>query len=636
MGHLLHFLVGALLPGAGRSSLGADGVVFFGMVGKKAVNLRTLLKPFLPICPRASVRGFCRRGLVWAVLALAFPRLCAGEDETGKDWFVDIAAASGLDFVHFNGMSGRFYYPEVNGPGAALFDYDNDGDLDIYLVQGDILGPGKTLEDALNPPPRSPPRDRLYRNDLQIKADGSRQPHFSDVTEQSGIRARGFGVGVTVADYDRDGWLDLYLTRFGSNQMWRNQGDGSFREVTGETGTGDEGWGFSASFFDFDRDGWLDLYLTNYLKYDFSLHKNCITHTGAQDYCGPNSYADKPDRLYRNLGNGKFEDVSQKAGIQKLTGSGMGVVAGDFNRDGWPDLYVANDGDANFLWINQKNGTFADGALLSGVALNANGDAEAGMGLARGDYDGDGLEDLLVTHLAGETHTLYRNLGDGFFEDVTHASGLGASTLWATGWGAGWLDYDLDGRLDLLVVNGAVKALDALVQRKDPYPLHQPNQLFHNEGGGRLVEVSAKAGAAFGLSEVSRGAAFGDVDNDGDTDVLIINNAGPLRLLMNRVGDGSRWLGIRAVEGKPARDVLGARIALERKGSPTLWRWVAGDGSYLSGHDVRIRLGLGQSSQRATLRILWPTGETEIWTGLKADRYHILRKGGGKKVASLP
>ncbi len=567
--------------------------------------------------------------LVLAFGGSAFIR--AADGDGGSDWFEDAASASGLDFVHFNGMTGEFYYPEVNGPGAALFDYDKDGDLDVYFVQGTLLGPGKTMKDARLPPRKPPMGDRLFRNDLGVGPDGKRDLRFVDVTEASGIRAEGFGVGVAVGDFDRDGWPDLYLTRFGKNQLWRNQGDGSFRDVTETSGTGDEAWSFSATFFDFDRDGWLDLYVTNYLEYDFPLHKNCITLTGAQDYCGPDSYADKPDRLYRNLGNGKFEDVSQSAGIQKATGSGMGVVAADFNGDDWPDLYVANDGDANFLWINQKNGGFQNEALIAGVALNANGDAEAGMGLAHGDWDGDGLADILVTHLDSETHTLYRNLGDGFFEDVTQPSGLGVATRWATGWGAGWLDYDLDGRLDLLVVNGAVRALDALIQKKDPYPLHQPNQLFHNAGGGRLAEVTARAGKAFQLSEVSRGAAFGDMDNDGDSDVLICNNAGPTRLLLNRVADGKPWLGIRALAGKPALDALGARIALEREGQPTLWRWVATDGSYLSANDPRVIFGLGSSTNSAVIRIFWPSGQVETWNGLASNRYHELQEGSGAK-----
>ena len=537
------------------------------------------------------------------------------------DLFVEKSKLLGVDFQHFNGMTGTFFYPEINGPGGALFDYDNDGDLDLYLVQG-AAQDGKT--------PSAPPTDKLYRNDLKIMGDGSRILHFTDVTAQSGITATGYGFGASTGDYNNDGWTDLYITQYGANQLWKNMGDGSFSDVTETAGVGDARWSTSATFLDYDKDGRTDLFVTNYLQYDASNHKTCVTSSGIQDYCGPKSYPDAQDRLYRNLGNGRFEDVTVKAGVHKAFGAGMGVVAADFNGDGWPDLYVANDADPNQLWINQKNGTFVDDALLAGCAVNSFGQNEAGMGVAAADFNSDGSEDLIVTHLTGETHTLYRNDGTGLFEDHTLQTGLGTTSLEATGWGVAFFDYDNDSRLDLLVANGAVEAIDQLVHAKDPYPFHQLNQLFRNVDGSRFEDVTSSAGPAFQLSEVSRGAAFGDLDNDGDTDVVIINNNGPARILINQVGSSKNWLGLNAVDGPQNRSAIGTRICLNLKGGRKLWRRVAVDGSYLSSSDPRVLFGLDGEKKIEGVRVIWPDGREELWPHLSVNQYHTLRKGGGK------
>ena len=425
--------------------------------------------------------------------------------EHDGDWFVDRAAESGLDFVHVNGMSGRFYQPEMMGPGVGLLDYDNDGDLDVYLVQGGRLGDGDPL---LPPPAGQPPGDRLYRNDLEAGPGGERRLRFTDVTNEAGIAARGYGMGVAAGDYDNDGSVDLYLTRFGPNQMYRNQGDGTFADVSAETGTAGSGWSVPAAFFDYDRDGWLDLFVGNYLNYTQESHWQCFAPSGPADYCPPEVSPAQPDRLYRNLGDGTFADVTLQAGMGREFGPGLGARASDYDNDGWLDLFVANDQRENQLWINQRDGTFRNRALLWGTALGATGVAKADMGVDAGDFDNDGDEDLFVTELAGQGSTLYVNDG-GMFRDQSAGRGIRAASLPYTGFGAGWLDIDNDGWLDVVAVNGTV-TLDLEAYGPDnPFALQQRNQVFRNRGGARFEDVTERAGAAFALSEVSRGAAFG-------------------------------------------------------------------------------------------------------------------------------
>jgi hypothetical protein len=308
-----------------------------------------------------------------------------------QEWFVDAAMEAGIDFVHFNGMSGEFYFPEHMAPGVGLLDYDNDGDLDVYLVQGQMLGEGKTPGDALIPPKGPlPPRDRLYRNDLQVQPDGTRTLRFRDVTEESRIDGRGFGMGVATGDFDNDGWVDLYVTRFGPNQLFRNNGDGTFTNRSRQSGTDDSAWGVSAAFVDIDRDGWLDLYVGNYLQYSLDIDRRCANPAGSRDYCHPAVYRAQPDVLYRNQGDGTFVDITEKAQLSGTYGPALGVATADYNGDGWMDIYVANDGQENQLWINQRDGTFNNTALLAGVAVPEHGRAEASMGVDAGDFDNDG------------------------------------------------------------------------------------------------------------------------------------------------------------------------------------------------------------------------------------------------------
>ena len=396
--------------------------------------------------------------------------------------FIDEAAQTGLDFVHFNGMSGELYYMENMGSGVALLDYDSDGDLDVYLVQGHMIGKGRTVADAIFPPAAdSPLTDRLFRNDLSLDPAGRPIPRFVDVTESAGIVGDGYGMGVATGDYDNDGAIDIYVTNFGSNQLWRNSGDGTFTQRLSESGTDDSRWSVSAAFWDFDRDGWLDLYVGNYVEYRLATDRRCVSSTGAPDYCGPLAYEPVFDSLFRNRGDGTFEDVTESAGLlSEPPGGGLGVTSGDFDGDGWLDLYVANDMTPNQLWMNQRDGSFRNDALFAGCAVNAEGKAEASMGVDAGDFDRDGDLDLFMAHLTGETNTLYLNDGTGIFRDQTLLAGLGNPTGDFTGFGAAWFDFDNDSHLDLMAVNGSVRSIPALVQAGDPYPLHQPNQLFHN------------------------------------------------------------------------------------------------------------------------------------------------------------
>jgi len=540
--------------------------------------------------------------------------------------FNDVAEQAGLRFRHYNGMTGKFYLPEITGSGAALFDFDNDGDLDVFLVQGNVLEPSTKPTDTLFPwrGPESP-RGKLFRNDLTIAKDGSRSVSFTDVTQQSGIVATGYGMGAAVGDINNDGLPDLYLTNLGSNQMYLNKGGGKFVDVTKESGTDDPRWSTSASFFDYDHDGWLDLMIVNYADFSVTNSPNCYAATTARDYCTPRVFRAPGNRLLHNKGNGVFEDVTVTAGVNKEFGHGLGIVTADFNDDGWIDIYVANDGDPNQLWINQKNGTFVNDALLAGAAVNRNGQAEAGMGVDAGDVDGNGTEDIFVTHLMDETNTLYVNLGEGLFEDRTREAGLGMPGRRFTGFGTLFFDYDNDGWLDLFVANGAVQLLPDLIREKNPFPLGQPNQLFRNTGKGSFVEVSAGAGPEFPLLEVSRGVAAGDVDNDGDTDLLITNNDGPARLLLNQVGNRNHWIGLRIV-GNNGRDMLGAQVEIVTATNDVLRRRVRTDGSYLSANDPRVLVGLGQATKVKAVRVRWPDGTKDEWKDQPVDRYVTLRK----------
>jgi enediyne biosynthesis protein E4 len=515
--------------------------------------------------------------------------------------FRDVAVQSGLRFAHMNGSSGQFYLPEIMGPGGAFLDYDGDGDLDILLVQGMRLGQPPGPNDVSTP--------RLFRNDVKPGAHNSL--HFTDVTAASAFVAGDYGMGVAVADYDNDGDPDLYLTNYGPNRLYRNDG-GRFIDVTSQSGGGldDPRWSTSASFTDYDADGDLDLFVTNYVDFSVTDNKICSDPTGLRDYCGPRQFRPVPDRLFRNNGDSTFTEVTEKAGITAAYGAGLGVIGADLDGDGRQDFYVANDASANQFWRNRGDGTFEDAALLGGIAFNSDGQPEGSMGIAVDDPDEDGDLDLVITNITGESHAFYQNQGLGIFNDRRLQAGLRILTRPYTGFGTGWFDADNDGRLDLFIANGAVTMLNAL--RSEPFPFRQKNQLLRF-AGDKFEDVSPSAGSGLALDEVSRGAAFGDVDNDGDVDVLVTNNNGPVRLLLNESSRASSGLSIRLQGVSDNRDGIGARVGLRAQAGQTRWRRVHTDGSYLSSSDPRVHFAVPDNSNLLTVVVEWPRGSRETW-----------------------
>ena len=569
-----------------------------------------------------------RAGCFWfaTTLTAGFPENILAEFQSQPDpIFREVAQAVGLNFQHFIGATGEFFFPENMGSGVAFFDYDGDGDLDVYLLQGTLLDKSKEFGDSLfQSPPQLPPRNQLFCNKL-IETG---QLGFENVTGRSGVGHQGYGMGVAVGDYDNDGHLDLYVTNFGPNVLYKNNGDGTFSDVTREAKADDPRWSMSAAFLDHDRDGDADLFLTNYVNFTVKGNRECKNPLGIRDYCAPAVFEPVPDRFFQNEGNGQFRDATEETGIGAVLGNGLGVMVADFDANGWLDLWVANDGSANHLWRN-RDGTFMEEGLLSGTAYNIDGAAEAGMGITAADFDGDGDEDIFVTNNRRETNTLYLNVDGSNFYDATAQFGLSSPSFPNTGFGTLWFDYDNNGALDLFVANGAVGMLES--RQGDGYPYAQPNQLYRNNGKGRFQDISASAGESLELLDVGRGAAFGDLDNDGDVDIVVANNNGPARLLLNQVGSRQHWLGIR-LQGKRGgvhTRTEGARVAVMRDGHPPVWRRVHRDGSYLSANDSRIYFGLGQDPELKGVIVHWPAGGCETWEEIPADRIAVLREGSG-------
>lgn len=532
--------------------------------------------------------------------------------------FVDSTIASDLDFRYETGASGELYFPEIMGGGAAFLDFDLDGDLDALLVQAQPLAPGQATRGH---------GDRLFRNDLGRDPRGRLRPRFVDVTPPVGLTLAGYGMGVAVGDYDRDGFPDLYLTRFGSDRLLRNLGDGRFADETSLLGAQVEGWSTSASFADFDGDGWLDLYVARYVEVSLARHPHCYAESTRKDYCGPSSFRPLPHRLLRNRSGSGFQDVSVPSGIAAAPQPGLGVIAGDFDGDGRTDFYVANDGQPNQLWLGQKDGTFRDDALLAGVALDREGKPQGSMGIDAGDFDRDGDLDLVVTNLTGEAHALYRQDGSGLFSEQSHETGLAAAALPFTGFGTAWLDADLDGALDLFIANGAVRLLEDRRQAGDPFPFGERNQLLVQRSG-RFVEHREPSLEAV---EVSRGVAVGDVDNDGDADLLVVNEEGPARLLLGTVSDasepaGPRWLGLTSPPWGPE---LGR--ATFTQGSIRQLRVSHTDGSYLSASDPRLLFAGIEGDDVATVHLEGPGRPPRRWRGPARGRWLVAPSEGGRQ-----
>jgi len=528
--------------------------------------------------------------------------------------FREAAGETGLQWAHRPFATGRFHMPEIMGAGVALLDYDSDGDLDVYLIQGMPLDGNS-----------SSPGNRLFRNDLVPTG----RLHFTDVTATSGTGRVMYGMGAATGDYDNDGHIDLYVTAFGQNVLYHNNGDGTFADVTTVAGVQDERWSTSAAFLDYDCDGLLDLIVLNYVDFTIGRGKQCFAASGELDYCTPKAYRPVPARLYRNLGGGKFGDVTGSAGIAKAYGPGLGVTCGDLDGDGWIDLYVANDTAANLLWMNRRDGTFSEAGLMAGAAYSEDGLPKAGMGVSAGDFDNDGDDDLVVVNLTGEGATLFRNDGRGGFLDASLQTRLRPATFPFTGFGVDFFDFDNDGWLDLFIANGAVTRMEEL--RGSEWPFLQKNSLLRNQGGKTFADQNAADGSALAAEDASRGAAFGDIDNDGDVDIVVSNNNGPVRLLLNGGAARHHWLEVQLEGTRSNRMALGARVGVKLTSGVTLWRRAHTDSSYLSASDPRAHFGLGGESRIESVIVVWPCGSREEFRGLTAGRAVRLREGSGSR-----
>lgn len=534
-------------------------------------------------------------------------------------WFEDVTSGSGLHFTHDAGpLDGRYFFPQIMGSGCALLDFDNDGRLDAYLIH--------------NAGPQSKSTNRLFRQG----SDGK----FADVSAGSGVDVAGYGMGAAVGDVNNDGRADLLLTGHGLIRLFLNKGGGRFADVTQQAGLENRLWGTSAAFFDYDRDGWLDLVVANYVTNDPD--RDCTNALGRHDYCSPKTFEGTASRLFHNLGGSpareapgevRFRDVTLESGVGAVPGPGLGVTCMDFDGDRWADIFIANDGKPNHLWMNQRDGTFKEEAMLRGVACNAVGGAEANMGIAAGDINGDGSFDLFVTHLIDETHGLWAGGAGGVFRDKTVATGLASPRWRATGFGAVLADFTHEGALHLAVVNGGVTrgamAKDADVTNPFWAEYAQRNQLFLNDGAGRFRDISEANAAFCGRAAVSRGLACGDLDNDGDLDLLVTAVAGPARLYRNVAVKAGHWFGVRAVDPKlGGRDAYGALVRVF-VGNRVLTRWLNPAFSYLVSNDPRAHFGLGPAAQVDRMQISWPDGSEEEFPGGPADKYVTVRKGEG-------
>jgi hypothetical protein len=570
-----------------------------------------------------SARHFFPRGLMLLPLLLVPPLPGTAQKTATKASpaanFVDVAEKSGITMLNvFGGIDTKKYIIETTGTGVAIIDYDNDGWPDIFIVNGTTL-------DGF--PKGNAPSNHLYRNNH----DGT----FTDVTVKAGLAATGWGQGACAGDYDNDGWEDLYVTYYGKNRLYHND-HGVFSEVGEKSGTAGSGksWGTGCAFIDYDRDGLLDLVVANYVDFDVSTapapgdRASCVWK-GVPVMCGPRGLPSSSNILYHNLGGGKFQDVTTKAHIDKTPGHySLGVATFDYDDDGWPDIYIACDSTASILYHNNRDGTFTDVAVGAGAAYNEDGREQAGMGVTIGDYNGDGKLDIFKTNFSDDTSTLYRNNGDGTFDDVTFSAGLGLQTKYL-GWGTNFLDFDNDGWPDLILVNGHVYPEVDKQHLGSSY--EEPRILYHNDGTGKFVDISNEAGSGITTPHSSRGVAVGDLWNDGRISAVASNmNARP-SLLVNQVRSSNHWIGIRTVGTKSNRDGIGARITV-KAGTRTLVDEVRSGASYASNNDRRVHFGLGATATVEWVQIRWPSGLVERYEKLAADLIHTLKEGDGAAI----
>jgi hypothetical protein len=523
--------------------------------------------------------------------------------------FTDVTSPAGIRFQHTNGAFGKKYLPETMGAGGAFLDYDGDGRADVLLVNSKSW-PGR-------PGPRATPA--LYRND----GDG----RFSDVTRAAGLDVEMYGMGVASADYDNDGRADVYLTGLGGNRLFRNRGAGRFEDVTARAGVGGGGFSTSAAFFDYDKDGRLDLFVCNYVEWSIEKDLHCTLDGKTKSYCTPESYRGQSPALYRNRGDGTFEDVTKRSGLLSPASKALGVALLDFDSDSWLDLFVANDTQPNKLYRNNGDGTFRDIGLSAGVAFGETGVARAGMGVDAADYDGSGRPSLVVGNFSNEMMALYHNEGTGLFIDEAPASTIGQVSLLSLTFGCFFFDYDLDGWLDVFAANGHVADDIEAVQPRVRYA--QAPHLFRNLGKGRFEAVTGRAGQALQQPVVGRGAAYADYDGDGDLDLLVTSNGGPARLLRNDGGNRNHYLRVRTVGSRSSRDGIGARVTLTTASGVKRWGLVKTGSSYCSQSELPLTFGLGADTRVPRVEVAWPSGRVDVLNDVAADRTVIVEEGTG-------
>jgi hypothetical protein len=523
--------------------------------------------------------------------------------------FADVTAQSGIRFTHNNGAFGKKWLPETMGPGCAFIDYDNDGYPDILLINGqDWPGHAKI----------GPTTPKLYHNNH----DGT----FTDVTGKSGLGISIFGLGVAIGDYDNDGFDDIFITALGQSHLFRNNGKGTFTDVTKTAGLwGPNEFSTSAAWVDYDRDGKLDLVVSNYVQWSEQGDLYCTLDGAHKSYCTPESYKGTSARLWHNLGGGKFEDATQKAGLYDATSKSLGVAILDYNDDGWPDILIANDTQPNKLYLNKKNGTFEERAVSAGIAFSEDGVARAGMGVDAADYDRSGHASLIITNFSNQMLSLYHNEGNGLFVDEAPRSEVGRATLVTLGFGCFFFDYDNDGWPDILVADGHIENEIERVQKRVTYA--EPPHLFRNLGNGKFEEVTGKAGAAFAAPKVARGAAYADINNDGALDVLLTTNGGPTHLYRNQ-GSANQSLRVKLAGTKSNRDGIGATVRVSA-GSDKQWQMMKSGSSYLSQSELVLTFGLGSKTKADTVEVQWPSGQVDKLSNISSGQTVTIEEGKG-------